>query len=116
MYSSFGCRFKITRGSTKDLKIVFREKDDVSGAERITLTVKENVAATDEEITIQKEYNETKSNLSTGIIVFSFLPEDTKNLDDGAYVFDIQITIDSETIYVPVVGEIEIYRNIWFRR
>jgi len=114
-YSDFTCKFRITRGSTKDFKVIFQSGDDISNAESIVMTIKENVTTPDSEITLQKDYDETKSALNQGVMVFSFLPEDTRDLDDGTYLFDIQITVDSEHIYVPCVGEFTVHRNIFFR-
>jgi len=117
MYSGemSACKLKIIKGSTKRFKFAFEDQADLSTAQQITLTIKPDVTADDDEIIIQKEYDEELSDLANGIICFKFLPEDTRELEAESYLYDVQITFDSETVYIPAVGMFIIYNNVWFR-
>ncbi len=77
---------KLTRGDTAYLTVSVKTKDSepytVKSDDVLTLTVKRDYA--DEEALIEKKI--------TGTTTFHIEPKDTKELDFGTYVYDVQIT------------------------
>lgn len=96
----------LTRGDSAKIKINLKNKDtnrvyDLNPQDRLTLTVKKSTRDT--------EYEFQK--VITGEDVFCINQSDTKPLEFGDYVYDVQLdTVDGETITVIektafVVGE-----------
>lgn len=77
---------KLTRGDTAYLTVSVKTKDGepytVKSDDVLSLTVKRDYA--DEEALIEK--------VITGTTTFHIKPEDTKGLEFGIYVYDVQIT------------------------
>ena len=77
---------KLTRGDTAYLTVSVKTKDGepytVKSDDVLSLTVKRDYA--DEEALIEK--------VITGATTFHIKPEDTKSLEFGMYVYDVQIT------------------------
>lgn len=77
---------KLTRGDTAYLSVLVKIKDgepySVESNDVLTLTVKRDYS--DEEALIEKKI--------TGDTTFHIKPEDTKGLEFGIYVYDVQIT------------------------
>ena len=76
---------KLTRGDTAYLTVSVNIEDEpytVKTDDVLTLTVKGDYA--DEEALIEKKI--------TGTTIFHIKPEDTKGLEFGTYVYDVQVT------------------------
>jgi hypothetical protein len=100
---------EISAGTTKDVTFIFDDAPDLSAAQ-IVLTVKKH--ASDDVAVFAKLPNLTKSTaLSTGTVVFTFIPSETLTLDARTYMYELKITIADEC-YVPLLGDFAIFSSI----
>ena len=74
-------------------------------------TVKKN--ATDSEVLIHKELGDGITKKQTGHYSVRLLPEDTAQMEAGAYHFDLQISVN-EDVYTPMLGIFCLVQDVTF--
>lgn len=116
MASQREIRFNLVRGAYKLISFHLQDEEDISTVRNIKLTVKESFAKPDADIVFQKDYDPIESNLDEGVIVFKFIPTDTRSLRVATYWYDVQIEVTKEEeIYQVAIGTITLERSIWRR-
>lgn len=85
---------RLTRGDTADFSIsvqneVSKDSYEIQVGDTLRFTVKES--SEDADIVIQKVLN--------GLDSFTIEPNDTKNLECGDYVYDVELTTESGDVY-----------------
>ena len=90
MFKIDGNNLYLTRGDTAYLSVNIGGNDRV--IKNMTLSVKKNVVDTDYAFQLTAADNG----------IFMFQPEDTKDLEYGKYVYDIQITTEYNEIFTIV--------------
>lgn len=98
-----GNNIKLTRGDTAYIEVPINVETDEGSApyildpdDTLTLSVKKKIK--DEETLLQK--------VVKGSSTIHFMPDDTKEMDFGTYIYDIQLTTSSGDIYT-VIGPTE---------
>ena len=89
---------KLTRGDTARLTVpIINEIDgsfyDMNPNDILTFTMRKTVTAAD--FLVQK--------ISHGNNHFHFLPQDTKGLKYGSYIYDVQLTTEAGDVYTVIV-------------
>lgn len=89
-------RITLTRGDTAVIKLYVRDARDksvkIDSQCSCVLTVKENTGT--DAVLLQITADKDGS--------FTFLPEHTKHLKYGNYVYDVQVTLDEDDIYTVI--------------
>ena len=102
--------YQMVRGDSKEIFLVFKDDDTDEivkyGSDNavFTLTVKETAYREEASFQVKGERAEDE-------IVFKIKPEDTKDLDFGEYVFDIEMK-DGDTVTTFVVGRFKIMQEV----
>lgn len=105
----------MVRGMYKEFAFILESQKDISDAVDIVMTVKQYPNDTDTNIILQKSYDELKSDLAAGKIVFKFTNNDTKNLDLCTYYYDVQLQLTTEELYQVSIGSFILQNNIYRR-
>lgn len=91
-----GTEIKMTRGDSESLFVSCVDAEnnafDFEAGDTVYLTVKKNINT--DVIELQKVITE----FDDGGATFTFAPNDTKDMDFGSYVYDIQLTQQDGTI------------------
>lgn len=88
----------LTRGDTADIVLELKRDNEpyiLASGDTGVLTVKSEIDA--EEFIFQKELN-----VVNGTCLFNIEPNDTKDLEYGEYVYDVQITLADGGVYTVV--------------
>ena len=93
-------------GVSKSVTITFDDEPDLTTA-YIRFRVKQHF--TDSECILLKFPDLDKStDLAGGSVVFTFVTDDTINLEPRTYVYEVNVQVDDET-YVPLLGDFPLY-------
>lgn len=105
----------MVRGMYKEFAFILESQKDISDAVDIVMTIKQYPNDTDANIILQKSYDELKSDLTAGKIVFKLTNADTKNLDLCTYYYDVQLQLTTEELYQVSIGSFILQNNIYRR-
>ena len=88
---------QLTRGDTARLEVSITNLQDgkpydIRADDTVTLTVRRTISSPD--ITFQK--------VCVGTGSFYISPDDTKNLDYGKYIYDVQVTTQNGDVYTVI--------------
>ena len=109
--------FKMFKGDHKTFELQVKDQDgnpiDLSGA-TIRMTVKKH--ATDETAVISKTSNNASeisiTDPANGIAEIYLVPSDTRNLDAGKYIFDIEITTAAGKVYTVLLANLTLVEDV----
>lgn len=97
LYVDKSNNIRLTRGDTARFVVsvkneVTQQAYDIQSSDTLTMTIKDSIR--DGEACVQKTI--------TGSNVFHILPSDTRGLNFGKYVYDVQLTTASGDVYTVV--------------
>ena len=102
---------RLTRGDNADIQVIIKDLNgdtyELQEGDKLLFTIKRNCKT--EDIIIQKDITTDQ--------VISLMHTDTKDLDYGAYVFDVQCTLANGFVYTviephPFILEKEVTFNV----
>jgi len=112
---NYEARLDITRGTYKQFIFQLETADDITQHRDILMTIKNYPNDDDSAIVLSKAFDSSASDLTTGKIVFTFLPEDTRALEMKTFWYDVQLELKVNEIYQVSIGNFVINRNIYHR-
>lgn len=106
-------KISIVRGDTLafNFEVEVKSGDDYVPATALTsayFTVKQNAGGS---AVLQKSYGSGISKVKDGLFAVRVAPSDTYNLNVGTYVYDLEITVGTDT-YTILEGEFELRQDV----